>query len=133
MAGFIPPIVMGIGRAVMGGVAKNPVKAARISAIPAKAQSSAIKTGNALITKPRVPDAIGPKPTKPNARRTGKTIGTKIGLGMITGPDMANFSTKVLGANHELTKMHRHKAVKAGEMYKDITAPLGNRPKKPST
>ena len=132
MAGFIPPIVMGIGRAVMGTIAKKPVMSARVIGAAAKGQIRS-QTQNMAGAKPRVPDAIGPKPTKPNARRTGKTIGTKIGLGMITGPDMANFSTKVLGADHEITKMHRHKAVKAREMYKDITAPLGNRPKKPST
>lgn len=132
MAGFIPPIVMGIGRAVMGTIAKKPVMSARVIGAAAKGQIRS-QTQNMAGAKPRVPDAIGPKPTKPNARRTGKTIGTKIGLGMITGPDMANFSTKVLGADHEITKMHRHKAVKAREMYKDITAPLGKRPKKPST
>ena len=132
MAGFIPPIVMGIGRAVMGTIAKKPVMSARVIGAAAKGQIRS-QTQNMAGAKPRVPDAIGPKPTKPNARRTGKTIGTKIGLGMITGPDMANFSTKVLGADHEVTKMHRHKAVKAREMYKDITAPLGKRPKKPST
>ena len=132
MAGFIPPLVIGIGRAVMGTIAKKPVMSARVIGAAAKGQIRS-QTQNIAGAKPRVPDAIGPKPTKPNARRTGKTIGTKIGLGMITGPDMANFSTKVLGANHEVTKMHRHKAVKAREMYKDITAPLGNRPKKPST
>lgn len=132
MAGFIPPLVIGIGRAVMGTIAKKPVMSARVIGAAAKGQIRS-QTQNIAGAKPRVPDAIGPKPTKPNARRTGKTIGTKIGLGMITGPDMANLSTKMLGANHEVTKMHRHKAVKAREMYKDITAPLGNRPKKPST
>ena len=47
MAGFIPPVVVGIGRAVMGTVSKNPVKTARILAVPAKAQlrSQAQKTG----------------------------------------------------------------------------------------
>ena len=121
MAGFIPPVVVGIGRAVMGTVSKNPVKTARILAVPAKAQlrSQAQKTGRAN----KVPDAIGPKPKKVNpqvaktvAWRKGSTAANKVVMGVMYG-------TGVLPTIN--SNKSRLKKVKAREMHKELTRPIG--------
>ena len=130
MAGFIPPVVVGIGRAVMGTVSKNPVKTARILAVPAKAQlrSQAQKTGRAN----KVPDAIGPIPKKVNpqvaktvAWRKGSTAANKFAMGIIAG-------TGVLPSNSNKSRL---KKVKSREMYQELTRPIGTPStfRKPST
>ena len=131
MAGFIPPVVVGIGRAVMGTVSKNPVAAARVVGVGAKAQirSQTQNTGRAS----RVPDAIGPKPKKVNpqvaktvAWRKGSTAANKVVMGVMYG-------TGVLPTIN--SNKSRLKKVKTKEMYKELTRPIGTPStfRKPST